>query len=243
MSKPSHVESWEYLGRTEPYWGVLTNERYKKENFDAEAFFGSGKKQVDRIWRRVQSLAEVKNDRALDFGCGVGRLSIPLKEYFNDVVGLDVSPGMLEKAKEHDASCSIHFMLNQKRDLSCLEEESFDFVLSLITLQHMRPAFSKGYIKEFLRILKPGGVAYFQLPSEPKGFSMEALLLRVPLFKDAYYRLNRMMRGNTFMEMHAVKRSELEKLIRSNGGKVLRVRDDGHAGPQWASYSYVIQKL
>jgi SAM-dependent methyltransferase len=243
MSKPNHVESWEYLGRTEPYWGVLTNEKYKKDRFDAESFFGSGKKQVDRIWRRVQSLTDISNQQALDFGCGVGRLTIPLKEYFDNVVGLDVSPGMLERAKEHDSSCSIHFMLNQKKDLSCLESASFDFVLSLITLQHMHPRFSKRYIREFLRILKPGGVAYFQVPSEPRGFSYEAVLLRVPYFKDLYYRLNRMMRGNTFMEMHSIKRATIERLVRKNGGKVLRVRDDGHAGPQWASYSYVVQKL
>jgi ubiquinone/menaquinone biosynthesis C-methylase UbiE len=243
MSKPNHVESWEYLGRTEPYWGVLTEERFKGDQFDAESFFGSGKKQVDRIWRRVQSLAQVKNDRALDFGCGVGRLSIPLREYFKDVVGLDVSPGMLERAKEHDTTCSIHFMLNQNKDLSCLESNSFDFILSLITLQHMRPKYSKGYIKEFLRVLKPGGVAYFQLPSESRGFSLDAILLRLPFVKEVYYELLRVIQGNTFMEMHAVKRSEVERLVRAHGGKILRVRDDGHAGPKWASYSYVVQKL
>ena len=43
---------------------------------------------------------------------------------------------------------------------------AFDFVYSSLVLQHMKPEYSQNYIKEFLRILAPGGLVYFQLPAE-----------------------------------------------------------------------------
>jgi len=47
------------------------------------------------------------------------------------------------------------------------EDASFDFVLTLIVLQHMRQDYSAAYLREFLRLLRPGGIMFFQIPIEP----------------------------------------------------------------------------
>jgi SAM-dependent methyltransferase len=57
--------------------------------------------------------------------------------------------------------------VNPADDLRLFPDNSFDLVYSNIVLQHMEPRYSESYIGEFIRVLKPGGMTYFQLPAEP----------------------------------------------------------------------------
>lgn len=103
---------------------------------------------------------------ALDFGCGVGRLTQALADHFTTVIGVDVSPTMLQlasKLNRHDVR--VTYVRNQAPDLSRFLSNSFDFVYSDIVLQHIEPEMSLNYLREFVRLLRPGGVAVFQLPS------------------------------------------------------------------------------
>jgi SAM-dependent methyltransferase len=63
------------------------------------------------------------------------------------------------------------YFLNQSDSLSAFEDNSWDFIYSNIVLQHMRPEYSKRYIRDFIRILRPGGIVLFQIPAEPVGFA------------------------------------------------------------------------
>ena len=74
----------------------------------------------------------------LDFGCGTGRLVIPLAEIADYVLGLDVSESMLWEARKN---CKAHALNNVqllKSDdtLSCLDG-CFDFIHSFIVFQHI----------------------------------------------------------------------------------------------------------
>lgn len=105
--------------------------------------------------------------RALDFGCGVGRATQALALHFDEVVGIDIAPSMIKLADQfnrHGEKC--RHLVNDSKDLHLFPDDHFDFVFSTIVLQHMRPEYSTGYIQEFVRILRPGGVAVFQIPSE-----------------------------------------------------------------------------
>jgi ubiquinone/menaquinone biosynthesis C-methylase UbiE len=103
------------------------------------------------------------NGRALDFGCGVGRLSRALLSYFPEVYGVDISPRMVTLAKENAPSCT--FVLNQNDNLKLFQSDFFDFVYSNIVLQHQPSKdIAKSYIAEFVRVTKPGGTIVFQMP-------------------------------------------------------------------------------
>ncbi|HEX8929982.1 MAG TPA: class I SAM-dependent methyltransferase, partial [Actinomycetota bacterium] len=43
-------------------------------------------------------------------------------------------------------------------DLAIFGDDRFDLVCSLLVLQHVRPGYARAYLREFLRVLRPGGV-------------------------------------------------------------------------------------
>lgn len=103
------------------------------------------------------------NGRALDFGCGVGRLSKALHFYFEEVCGVDISEEMVRLAREFAPECT--FIFNQRNDLNVFQTDSFDFVYSGRVLQHQRSKeTAKCYIAEFIRVIKPRGIIVFQMP-------------------------------------------------------------------------------
>jgi ubiquinone/menaquinone biosynthesis C-methylase UbiE len=108
--------------------------------------------------------------RALDFGCGVGRLTQPLADHYEEVVGVDIAPSMIELAENLNRRgdrCS--YVLNESDDLRAFCDSGFDLIYSNITLQHMEPRYAFRYIKEFLRVLSGDGLLVFYMTSERTG--------------------------------------------------------------------------
>jgi SAM-dependent methyltransferase len=92
---------------------------------------------------------------ALDFGCGVGRLSQALAQHCDRVTGIDISEHMLLLASQHNRHGDrMRYLLNIADDLSLLGDERFDFIYSSITLQHMPPEIQLRYIAELARFLR-----------------------------------------------------------------------------------------
>jgi SAM-dependent methyltransferase len=109
-----------------------------------------------------------RKGKALDFGCGVGRITRALSSFFEEVHGVDIAPSMVEQARRlagPDSGCT--FYVNDSQDLGLFETGAFDFVFSVLVLQHMEPVYSMRYVRELVRVLSTGGILCFQLPSEP----------------------------------------------------------------------------
>jgi SAM-dependent methyltransferase len=157
---------WESLGKNDPLWAVLSHDSQRHGAWDLEDFFATGDATVDDLMARVSAcLPDSRRQYALDFGCGVGRLSRPLTKYYDSVVGVDISRPMVDAACRYNTvpdRCS--YIVNTRDDLSVFPTSSMDLVLSLIVLQHMAPLYSKAYIAEFVRLIRPGGAAVFQAP-------------------------------------------------------------------------------
>jgi SAM-dependent methyltransferase len=162
-------QQWEAFGRTDPLWAICTDESLKNNRWSVEDFFLSGETMIDEVMAHLgRAGVDLNSGRALDFGCGVGRLTQPLCMRFETCDGVDVAASMIELARSYNRygeRCRYH--ANAHDDLRLFGGGSFDFVLSLLVLQHMAPAYAKRYIAEFVRVLRGGGVAYFQVPDSP----------------------------------------------------------------------------
>lgn len=159
---------WNELAQRDAFWAVLTGPSGEAKVWDAEAFFRSGRDDIATALERVRAAAgEVPNGKALDFGSGLGRLTQALAGTFEHVTGVDIASAMVERARQlNQQGARCEFVVNDRDDLSLFDSDTFDFVYSRITLQHIEPRYSTKYIREFCRVLRPGGVLMFQIPAE-----------------------------------------------------------------------------
>jgi SAM-dependent methyltransferase len=159
---------WNAFGETDPLWAIITHPDKRHGKWDVGEFFALGRAEIRNIWDYLEKLGfPFPRAKALDFGCGAGRLTQALCEHFDECHGVDIAPSMVKLARQHNKfGDRCHYHLNERDDLAIFPDDTFSFIYSNIALQHMRPEYSRRYIKEFLRILEPGGLILFHLPSQ-----------------------------------------------------------------------------
>jgi ubiquinone/menaquinone biosynthesis C-methylase UbiE len=130
----------------------------------------SGQAEIDVALGRLEQLGICPGrSAALDFGCGVGRLTAALSEYFDSVTGVDISSSMLDRARTLLAglpACKV--LHNARPDLGLFPDASFDLVYSSLVLQHMPRALACAYLAEFVRVTRPGGAVVILVPDGHK---------------------------------------------------------------------------
>ena len=235
----------------DPLWAILSLPDKKGNKWQIDEFFQSGVSEIGAVMQYIESLGtSMPRRRALDFGCGVGRLTQALTHYFAQVDGIDIAPSMITLAREynrHGDKCSYY--LNEAPDLTLFADNSFDFIYSNITLQHMEPRYSKKYIKEFLRILTPQGLLLFQQPSERvvEAPALEKMKLKVKMTIGTIIRsavptmLLNLYRKEPVMECYGIKKEELEAFLEMNGAIIVDIVQD-HCTPGWISFRYCVSK-
>lgn len=235
--------NWHALGTVDPYWAILAHPQHRGNKWERDEFFATGRDQVREvlaILERVRGMPQ-RRDVALDFGTGAGRLAIALADTFDRVVGVDIAPSMIELATEvNPAPHRISYVLNERPDLAFAGDASVDFVLSIVVLQHMANGLKTGYLREFLRVLRPGGIAAFTIPSHAD-HSPVGLLRRLPNPVQNVYRRRR-YGYHSVMEMHLMKRRRVEQVLRTAGAEIVHVEEEPMAGPPFTSYLYVIRR-
>ena len=168
LERLQHV--WETHAKDDPLWAIISTPGKMGGKWNLNEFLQTGRHEIDQLFGTLSSNdIEFEQTSALDFGCGVGRLTQALAGHFELVCGVDISPTMIENARnlnQYKENCSYH--LNVRRDLSIFEDDRFSFIYSSMVLQHMSPEVARNYLAEFGRILKPGGILIFQLPSRFK---------------------------------------------------------------------------
>lgn len=169
MSLKALRRQWDRFGRADPLWAVLSLPDKRQGRWDETEFFKTGEREIEDVLAHARSLGiQVRRERALDFGCGVGRLTQALLPHFERVDGVDIAPSMLERAaayNRHPGRCVFH--LNERADLALFPDRAFTFIYTSLVLQHLPGDLARGYIREFLRVLSAGGLLVFHLPSQP----------------------------------------------------------------------------
>ncbi len=227
---------WEKLARADARWAVLTDNDKKGGQWKTDEFYATGQADVaaSLAWIRSQGI-EPGRGEALDFGCGVGRLTQALAQHFERVTGVDVSAEMVAQARAHNPRGeTVQYVHNPESNLSCFATGRFVWVYSLITLQHIPPAISRLYIAEFCRVTAPGGLILFQMTaSRPKR-------------RFSYYpptHLRRLLQWLGLiprMQMHAIPRAEVEAILQAAGAEIVSVKP--HENGAIESYYYLARK-
>ena len=104
-------------------------------------------------------LPTVEGKRVLDAGCGPGVYAEWLVEHRAEVVGLDVSPKMVELARGRLRQRAVIMQANLEEPLDFLEADSFDVIVSALALDYVRDW--NAVFKEFFRVLRAPGYFLF----------------------------------------------------------------------------------
>ncbi len=107
---------------------------------------------------RLIELTVDENDRVLDVGCGTGAATVLAAEKAKLVVGIDLSPHMIELAQEKVEKKGL---TNTSLALTSVEgyrpREQYDKVISSFMIPHVKPTMRPGIYSCMLGFLRPGG--------------------------------------------------------------------------------------
>ena len=105
--------------------------------------------------------------RRLTSAAGSGGSPGALATHFGKVTGLDISTTMIERARDLNRDvANIEFTHNARPDLGMFASATFDLVACDIVLQHLPGQREvQTFLAEFVRVLRPGGLLVFQLPT------------------------------------------------------------------------------
>ena len=197
-----HRRDWETLAHADPLWAVLTDRAHKGGRWEPQEFLATGDRELAEVLEVAAGLGlPVAGEAFLDFGCGAGRITRAAAARFERCVGVDIAEGMVEAARELSADRpGCDFVVNDRPDLRLFGDDTFDFAYSSVVLQHQPTGeLALGYVRELVRVVRPGGGLVFQLPrgtaplhrlelsrrlyglARRSGFSGEWLIRRTPL--------------------------------------------------------------
>jgi 2-polyprenyl-3-methyl-5-hydroxy-6-metoxy-1,4-benzoquinol methylase len=228
-------QQWVALGESEPYWSVMTADRYRMNAIDGSRgeFFAAG----ERAWHGAKATLarngiEVGADTVcVDFGCGVGRVAVHVAPMVGALHGYDISPGNLEMAKQNAAARGLRNAgFHLLRDLDDFDRiEPYDLLFSTIVLQHNSPPVQRAMLERLARRAKPGGVMCFQLATYAAQYRFEV---------QAYLATPRAV-----MDMHVLPQADVFEVMQASGFAVLEVMEDNAiAHPEWLSTMFLARK-
>ena len=215
---------WTGYGESEPFASVLSDAQFLQESIQANMHIleASGVEVV----RRLQVVAsrnqiDISKGRCLELGCGVGRITKPLSQWFDHVIAADISPGNLKacKVRIHETGATNVHTLLLKSPEHIEEVKSIDAFVSVIVLQHNPPPVQYFLLDRILENINVGGIAFFQTATFNPGYAYQIghhLGLDTAAFEA--------------WSLHCLPMKHILQLFRKHGLEVLEVIEDGQTG-------------
>lgn len=225
---------WTTLAEADPLWAVCVSRERRGGRWDVAEFMASGRAEVGLTMDRLDELGICSSrGAALDFGCGVGRLTGALTSHFGSVTGVDIAEPMLARARDllaDQPGCA--FVRNDRPDLSIFPDGAFDLVYSSIVLQHLPRDLAAGYLREFVRVVRPGGAIAIVVPVAhqltPSGLVYS--LAPQPLIGLVQRRL---FGYQAAMQMHTMPARRAERIAGPAGARLVASDPRPGVGPHW----------
>ena len=164
---PANVmaDEWDQRARENALYYIASS----REDWTEEEFFESGRETfrnyIENDLGNICQDLDPKSMRVLEIGCGVGRVTRALADFFGEVWAVDVSGEMIARARTYLADRpNVHLVQTDGRSLNAVEADSFDFAYSHLVFQHI-PSLEaiRNYVLDVGRLLRPGGLFKFQV--------------------------------------------------------------------------------
>ena len=236
----AHQVEWSVMGKTRAFWSVLTgmpqDDNLVNQDMTAE-FYESGRRDVAAAISQTQSVYPdwVPRGKALDFGCGLGRLGIALAQTpgFQSVTCVDQSVFHMSKLAtftQNFTKSAMFFPIVSGPDMLMALWQApavplcYDFINSLIVMQHMISPLQAVYIEQLCDVLKPKGVARLHIPSY------------TPMKPACTEELRELYRTEGGMQMHFLDESSVREILSRRGcdSNVVHV-GNAHVGDPYRS--------
>jgi SAM-dependent methyltransferase len=225
-------QEWERYATEDPHFFICT----ELPKGDVAAFWQSGQDLVEQELVPLANRHKINLGIALEIGCGVGRLALPLSRHFKSVIGLDLAEGMVSQATSLAAERSLanaRFLTIDDPERLCSALNSYggkiDFAYSLLVFQHIDDfRVIEAYIGAIKQLLSPTGIAYLQFDTRAKSllYWAKMALPDALLIRNLRSGVRRIRRD----------RSEIEACF---ARKRLKIIDN--IKPKTASHRYVVQ--
>lgn len=204
-------DGWNHAAIQNAMGNIVTT----RTDWDADEFFQTGRDEIAACLEHLDELGlrGKRRLRALDFGCGVGRLTVALADHYDRVLGVDIAPNMVALARGR-----LGVSYRSLDSLESLDDGTFDLIYTNITLQHMPQHLQILNIREFVRVLHPDGLAVFEIPEGPDYQHPE-----------------------NHLSMYSLYREVVERAVKFAGGEVVDVEIPWH-GSAWIQYRYTVKR-
>jgi SAM-dependent methyltransferase len=144
------VEAWD---------GAFDAIHPSREHESEEAYWESGREQAQKLMQVFKD-----GSRIVDFGCGDGRVAIPLhRRNFARVIGVDSSSKMIEALREREPS--LPALVNDGTGLAGLLDRKVDGLYCLAVLIHHDYADGERLVGELARAVRKGGLLVLDWPT------------------------------------------------------------------------------
>lgn len=244
-------KAWEFFGKNDPYFGVITSDKYHLENLNDDhlsAFFASGQAHIESVMSTVRTHldSDFVPRRALDFGCGVGRLVLPLTSLCETVTGVDVSTSMLATAERicRERNVANAAFVESDDGLSRISER-FNFIHSYIVFQHIPCGRGYRIFSRLIDLLEENGVGALHFTVFRKSSAGDRFLYwgrkSVPLVNGLY---NLLRLGKSFnhplMQMNEYSLRRLLLILNEKGCHHVYIRFSDHSSPRTNIYGVML---
>jgi ubiquinone/menaquinone biosynthesis C-methylase UbiE len=221
---PLHARDWEEMAAIDPLWAIMSAPEKRFGSWEINEFLRTGQEEIAGLMQSADALTlPHQRRRAIDFGCGVGRLTRALHDYFPECHGVDISRGMLQRARELAPGCEFR----EANDLRSFPARYADLIYSSLVLQHQPDkTHVTALIQDMVRVLAPGGLLVFQMPLHLP------LRNRIQLRRRAYRIVRALGLPHTFayerlklspIRMLSLPQRTVEDIVRKAGGVVVSI--------------------
>ncbi|MGB6063531.1 MAG: class I SAM-dependent methyltransferase [Desulfomonilaceae bacterium] len=130
--------------------------KYRRKSYDLQWSMDPGYRKG---LKRLMELTIEDNDRVLDVGCGTGSATVLAAVVAKEVVGIDLSPDMIELAEEKvQKKCLENTSLTATSVEDYSPDKPFDKVISSFMIPHVKPGFRPAIYSCMYSFLNPGGL-------------------------------------------------------------------------------------